>query len=157
MRQILYKEFFIMQKKHRRNPFAFILSMALIAAMPITAAGCSEKPEESISSAADASQYEVLGTGETEFTFTIVDTEGNETGYEIHTDKTVVGDALLELDLIAGDESEYGLYVKTVDGITLDFDTDGKYWAFYADGAYASSGVDTTDINAGSSYSFKAE
>ncbi|MBO5226483.1 MAG: DUF4430 domain-containing protein [Ruminococcus sp.] len=147
-----------MQKKqNRRNPIAFILCMALIAAMPITAAGCSEKPEESISSAADASQYEVLGTGETEFTFTIVDTEGNETGYEIHTDKTVVGDALLELDLIAGDESEYGLYVKTVGGITLDFDTDGKYWAFYADGEYATAGVDSTDITAGAEYSFKAE
>ena len=146
-----------MQKKHRTNPFAFIFSMALIAAMPITAAGCSEKPEESLTSASDASQYEVMGEGETEFTFTIVDTEGNETGYEIHTDKTIVGDALLELDLISGDEGEYGLYVKTVGGITLDFDTDGKYWAFYVDGAYASSGVDTTDINAGSTYTFKAE
>lgn len=147
-----------MQKKqNRRNPIAFILCMALIAAMPITAAGCSEKPEESLTSASDASQYEVMGEGETEFTFTIVDTEGNETGYEIHTDKTIVGDALLELDLISGDEGEYGLYVKTVGGITLDFDTDGKYWAFYVDGAYASSGVDTTDINAGSTYTFKAE
>ncbi len=147
-----------MQKKqNRRNPIAFILCMALIAAMPITAAGCSKKPEESLTSASDASQYEVMGEGETEFTFTIVDTEGNETGYEIHTDKTIVGDALLELDLISGDEGEYGLYVKTVGGITLDFDTDGKYWAFYVDGAYASSGVDTTDINAGSTYSFKAE
>ncbi len=147
-----------MQKKHnRKKPFAFILCMALIAAMSVTAAGCSEKPEESLSSAVDASQYEVLGEGETEFTFTIADTEGNETGYEIHTDKTIVGDALLELNLIAGDESEYGLYVKTVGGITLDFDKDGKYWAFYADGEYANSGVDTTDINAGSTYSFKAE
>lgn len=147
-----------MQKKqNRRNPIAFILCMALIAAMPFTAAGCSEKPEESLTSASDASQYEVMGEGETEFTFTIVDTEGNETGYEIHTDKTIVGDALLELDLISGDEGEYGLYVKTVGGITLDFDTDGKYWAFYVDGAYASSGVDTTDINAGSTYTFKAE
>ena len=145
-----------MQKKHRTNPFAFIFSMALIAAMPIMAAGCSEKPEESTSSA-DASQYEVLGEGETEFTFTIVDTDGTETGYEIHTDKTIVGDALLELDLIAGDESEYGLFVKTVGGITLDFDTDGKYWAFYADGEYASAGVDTTNITAGAEYSFKAE
>lgn len=146
-----------MQKKHRRNPFAFILCMALIAAMPVMAAGCSEKAEESTSTAADASQYEVLGEGETEFTFIVVDTEGTETGYEIHTDQTVVGDALLELDLIAGDESEYGLYVKTVNGITLDFDTDGKYWAFYVDGEYATAGVDSTDITAGAEYAFKAE
>lgn len=35
-----------------------------------------------------------------------------ETKFEIHTDKETVGAALLELDLIAGDDSEYGLYEK---------------------------------------------
>ncbi|MBQ8514616.1 MAG: DUF4430 domain-containing protein [Ruminococcus sp.] len=147
-----------MQKKHKRNPFAFLLCMALIAAMPVTLAGCSEKAQDSSSaSVSEGSEYEVLGEGETEFTFLVVDAEGNETGYEIHTDEAVVGDALQELELIAGDESEYGLYVKTVDGITLDYDTDGKYWAFYVDGEYAVSGVDTTDVTEGAVYSFKAE
>lgn len=147
-----------MQKKHKRNPLTFLLCMALIAAMPVMAAGCSEKEDASVSaSVSENSEYQVLGQGETEFTFLVVDTEGNETGYEIHTDEAVVGDALLELELIAGDESEYGLYVKTVNGITLDYDTDGKYWAFYIDGEYAVSGVDTTDITEGAVYAFKAE
>ena len=35
---------------------------------------------------------------------------------------------LLSLDLIAGDEGEYGLYVKTVNGITADYETDGMYF-----------------------------
>ena len=68
-----------------------------------------------------------------------------------------MGEALLELKLIAGDESTYGLYVKTVDGETLDYEKDGKYWAFYIDGAYAASGVDSTKITSGATYSFKAE
>ena len=68
-----------------------------------------------------------------------------------------MGDALTELGLIDGEDSEYGLYVKTVDGITVDYDTDGKYWAFYVDGEYAQSGVDSTEVTAGSEYSFRVE
>ena len=65
--------------------------------------------------------------------------------------------ALVENGLIAGDDSEYGLYVKTVNGITLDYDKDGKYWAFYENGNYATSGVDQTEIVNGTVYSFKPE
>ena len=59
--------------------------------------------------------------------------------------------------MIAGDESEYGLYVKTVNGITADYDKDGVYWAFYVNGEYAQTGVDSTSITEGDSYSFKVE
>jgi hypothetical protein len=75
----------------------------------------------------------------------------------VKTDKTTVGAALLEVELIAGEDSQYGLYVKTVNGITLDYDKDGKYWAFYIDGEMAMSGVDSTDIAEGATYEFKAE
>lgn len=99
----------------------------------------------------------VLGEGATEFLFTVVDKDGTETRFEIHTDKTVVGEALQALDLIEGEEGDYGLYVKTVNGITADYDKDGVYWAFYINDEYAMSGVDATDITAGASYSFKVE
>jgi hypothetical protein len=68
-----------------------------------------------------------------------------------------VGNALLKLELIAGEEAQYGLYVKTVNGITYDYDADGKYWAFYENGVYATAGVDTTPVTAGATYEFKAE
>ncbi len=100
---------------------------------------------------------ETLGEGATEFTFTVVDAEGNEVSATIATDETTVGAALQKLGLIAGDDSEYGLYVKTVNGTTVDYDKDGKYWAFYIDGEYASTGVDSTDVTAGSTYTFKVE
>ena len=98
-----------------------------------------------------------MGEGETSFLFNVVDPEGKESHFEIHTDEKTVGAALLSLGLIAGEDSEYGLYVKTVNGVTVDYDQDGKYWAFYVDGEYAATGVDSTDITAGATYTFKAE
>ena len=68
-----------------------------------------------------------------------------------------MGEALLDQELIAGEDSDYGLYVKTVNGITVDYDTDGSYWAFYVNGEYASSGVDSTPVADGDTYSFKVE
>ena len=118
----------------------------------------SAQTEENVQNNDDAqAEADVLGTGDTEFTLTVVDKEGGETQFEIHTDKETVGEALTELGFIEGEESEYGLYVKTVNGITAVYDTDGVYWAFYVNDEYASSGVDSTTITSGESYSFKVE
>ena len=104
----------------------------------------------------DDSTVEV-GEGATKFDFVVVSLDGTEKKFLVSTDKTTVGEALIDANLIAGEESAYGLYVKTVDGTTLDYDKDGKYWAFYIDGEYAMTGVDATDIEAGRVYTFKAE
>ena len=72
--------------------------------------------------------------------------------FTVHTDETTVGAALIEHDLISGEEGAYGLYVKNVNGITADYDVDQSYWAFYVDGEYATTGVDTTEITEGSVY-----
>ena len=86
-----------------------------------------------------------------------MDNAGNETKFEIHTDEKIVGDALVKLELIAGETGDYGLYVKEVNGIKADYDVDGTYWAFYINGEYAMTGVDVTDITEGATYSFKVE
>ena len=72
--------------------------------------------------------------------------------FTIKTDKDTVGAALLEHGLIAGEESEYGLYVKTVNGILADYDVDQSYWGFYIGGEYAMTGVDSTEITEGALY-----
>lgn len=166
-----------MKMNRNRNLSSFILCTVLIVAMALSTTGCNGSTGKSESSqttagtdsgtkaetgngseaASSQSDSTVLGEGSISFPFTVVDQDGNETQFEIHTDQSVVGDALSELELIAGDESEYGLYVKTVNGITLDYDTDGKYWAFYVNGEYAATGVDSTPVVEGESYSFKAE
>ena len=152
-----------MQMKLRNKKLtSLLLCMMLIVAMAFGTTGCNEKnTNDSQTTTQDTqngnSEITVLGKGETKFTFTVVDKDGTETLFEIHTDKETVGDALLELDLIAGEDGAYGLYVKTVNGITADYDVDQTYWAFYINDAYALSGVDTTTITAGDSYSFKVE
>ena len=135
---------------------SLLLCMMLIVAMALTA-GCGEKKQENNFSAEQETVADKLGEGKTQFNFTVVDKDGKETAFDIHTDKTTVGDALLELGLIAGEEGAYGLYVKQVNGITADYDTDQTYWAFYVNGEYGMTGVDVTNIEAGATYTFKVE
>ena len=94
-----------------------------------------------------------LGEGSKTFMFK-VDAEGYAITFTIHTDEETVGAALLALNIIAGEDSQYGLYVKTVNGILADYDVDQTYWSFYINGEYGMSGVDTTEITEGYTYSF---
>ena len=96
--------------------------------------------------------YTMLGEGATTFYLTVQDVDGTVTKFQINTDATTVGEALLALELIAGNESDYGLYVTSVNGITADWDTEKAYWAFYIDGEYAQTGVDATEIVADATY-----
>lgn len=161
-----------MTKKLTKKLLSLILSIMLIVAMAFSMTACGgnnqEKPNtENVGSntevgtqledTQDDSAATVLGEGATVFAFVVVDGEGNETAFEIHTDKTIVGEALLELELIEGEVGDFGLYVKTVNGITADYDVDQTYWAFYVDGEYAMTGVDATEIEEGATYSFKVE
>ena len=164
-----------MKRKCSNKLSSFILCMVLIVAAALFTNGCNGSTGSAVSSGAEAENADVqadsesstesdsagdvsvLGEGSTKFAFTVTDQDGNEAGFEIHTDKETVGEALLEVGLIEGEESEYGLYVKTVNGITADYDKDGVYWAFYVNGEYAQSGVDSTTITEGETYSFKVE
>ena len=148
-----------MKMKSNRKLLSNILCMVLIVAMALFTNGCNGSEGNAASSVAETQTDDgsVLGECNTKFVFTVTDQEGNETEFEIHTDKETVGEALLELGLIEGDESEYGLYVKTVNGITADYDKDGVYWAFYINDEYAGTGVDSTTITEGDTYSFKVE
>ena len=135
---------------------SWLLCMMLIVAMALTA-GCGEKKQENTSSAGHETVTSKLGEGKTQFNFIVVDKDGKETAFDIHTDKTTVGDALLELGLIEGEEGAYGLFVKQVNGIIADYDVDKTYWAFYVNGEYALKGVDLTEITEGETYSFKVQ
>ena len=151
-----------MKKTNVTKALSFILCIVLIAAMALCTTGCSdnknhELPQTSAPTIHPGGAAPVLGEGETEFAFSIIDLDGKETAYVIRTNETTVGAALLALGLIQGEDGAYGLYVTAVGGVALDYDKDGAYWAFYIDGEYAMSGVDVTDIVAGTSYAFKAE
>ncbi len=140
-----------MKKTGLLKSLSLSVCIVLIAVMALFTTGCNDSKTVSTPSEAQVSSQTA------EFTFKVTDASGKETDFTINTDKKTVGEALLEKNLIAGDDSEYGLYVKTVNGVTLDYDKDVMYWAFYENGQYASKGVDSTEVTAGAEYAFKAE
>ena len=148
-----------MNMRRLKKALSCILCTVLIVAMALVTTACSGDAGETDASVETAliEDGDVLGEGGNTFPFIVVDQEGQEVSCEIHTDKEIVGEALQELGLLAGEEGPYGLYVKTVGGITVDYDKDGRYWAFYVNGKYAASGVDMTKITAGESYMMKVE
>ena len=84
-----------------------------------------------------------------------VKAEDKTVTFTVNTEKETVGAALLEHKLISGEQGDFGMYIKKVNGILADYDVDKSYWAFYINGEYASSGVDTTPIVEGESYSLE--
>ena len=149
-----------MNMKRMKKALSLILCMVLIVAMALCTTACNGNGKKNAafeSSAAVMTNGATIGEGSNQFEFTVVDKEGKETTCKICTDETIVGEALLKLNLIEGEAGQYGLYVKKVNGIVADYDVDGTYWAFYVNGEYAMSGVDTTEIVAGASYAFKVE
>ena len=97
----------------------------------------------------------VLGSGSTTITFVVEHFDGKMVTFTIKTDKTVLSDALLEHELIEGENDIYGLYVKKVNGITQDFNKDRTYWALYVDGAYSMEGVSSVKIKEGQTYTYR--
>ena len=109
-----------MQTTNITKKLSLFLCSVLIAATALFATGCSDTntSSEAISSSSTASTVSsssseasdvssnvssdassnsnVLGEGKSQFTLTVTDKDGKEESFEIHTDKTTVGDALVE-------------------------------------------------------------
>ena len=95
--------------------------------------------------------------GNKDYTLAVVDDAGNTVNYQASTDAEYLRQALEELEKaedfsIEGEEESYGLYIKTVNGVTADYDTDGAYWSIYVNGEYAANGVDSQPVNDGGAY-----
>ena len=119
----------------------------LALVMVLVMVGCGQKDNGVVNGV--AKDGATIGEGAKSFTMEVVDKDGGKVTFTVKTDADTVGKALLDQGVIAGEDSSYGLYVKTVNGITLDYDTDGMYWAFYINGEYAQTGVDATGVEDG--------
>lgn len=114
-------------------------------------AGCNKGPVY-VDGTAKYTEDVTLGEGSKTITVTVKDHEGKAVVFTIKTDAKTVGDALLENDLIAGDEGQFGLYVKVVNGLRADYDKDHAYWGFNVNGETSLTGVDMTDLTDGGVY-----
>ena len=134
-----------------KRTLSLLVMLALLAAMALNFTACFEVDNPKNEEPTSASE-------KTQITVEVVCAEhGTQKTFTVNTDKDNVGDALIEAGLIEGEEGAYGWFVTKVDGEFHNWDDDGKYWALYIDGAYAMTGVSSTPVTAGATYTFKAE
>ena len=128
------------------------LSLLLAATMVLGLASCGGAVDtDGLWSEAIYTENTEFGTGKTTVEVEVKVEERSVT-FTIHTDETFLGEALMEHGLIEGEEGQYGLYIKKVNGITADYDVDQSYWGFYKNGEYMMTSADTTTIADGEHY-----
>lgn len=158
-----------MNKKILSAVLALLMCLALTFSLCACQNGSTEPTEKSevTATADEATQPEIdpvwknatytedaiVGEGKTEVKIKVT-AEEKSVVITLKTDEKMLEDALLKENLIAGDESEYGLYIKTVNGIIADFDADQTYWAIYKDGEYMMEGAGVTEVASGKEYEF---
>ena len=118
-----------MEQKNKRNLIA-VLALAAV----LVAAGAIYMLARPATSA-----------GEKHIVVEVVGESGSPKEFSYDTDEEYLRGVLEEAGLIAGDESEYGLFVKTVDGYTVN-DANQEWWCFTKGGEQVNTGVDTTPI-----------
>lgn len=114
--------------------FSALFLAVLIAAMAL--AGCSVTEAQ---------------TGSKTITVDINMPDGTTDTVTIKTDAEYLRGALEQEKLVAGDESQYGLFVKTVNGYTVD-DSKQEWWCFTKGGEALFTGVDDTPIADGDKF-----
>ncbi len=135
-----------------KNNFRSVLSLVLVAAMVLMFAGCGQTPQEPET---PQNQQDVQ---EKSFVFEVVALDGTKKEFTVeYDDEKSVGEVLVAEGLIEGEDGQYGLMVHTVNGQKYTYNEDKVYWAFYIDGEYAMTGVDSTPIEESKIYCFKAE
>lgn len=97
-------------------------------------------------------------------TIEVIDNSQESIVYDVHTDAEYLRQAMDEAEGLefSGSESEYGLFIDTVNGVTADYAADGAYWSFYVkDGegnyVYCNYGVDTQPVEDGDEFQIKYE
>lgn len=91
-------------------------------------------------------------TGETKtITVQVVHKDGTAKDFTITTETETLRAALEQENLVEGDESEYGLYIKTVDGETVD-EANQEWWCLTQGGEMTSTGADGIKIADGDTY-----
>lgn len=91
--------------------------------------------------------------GDKNITVEVIHGDGSIKSFDIDTDEEFLRGAVEQEGLVSGEESEYGLYVITVDGETAD-DSVQQWWCITRGGEMLMTGVDDTPIADGEKYEF---
>ncbi len=87
-------------------------------------------------------------------TIEVIDQRGESTVYETNTDAEFLRQAFEETEglEVLGTETEYGLTITTVNGVTADFSVDGAYWSIMVNGEYGMYGADSQPVADGDAF-----
>lgn len=83
---------------------------------------------------------------------TVIHGDGSQKDFSIGTNEEFLRGALEQEKLVEGDESEYGLFITSVDGEAADSAAEQWWCICDGDGNMLMTGVDTTPINDGDVY-----
>ena len=133
------------------------LVLALVLALSLCACGAPAAGGGDDGGTTMVTDGATLGEGAKSFTLEITYLEGETITATVNTDAESVGEALMDLGVLEGEDGPYGIYIKSINGVTADYETDGTYWAFYINGEYAMTGAEVTPIEADTVYSFVVE
>ena len=128
-----------------------IIAVVIIAAIFFLIPAEKETTDDKLWTNALYTEDATFGDGANEIDVKVIAGE-KEVVFTIHSDKDNLGDALLEHNLISGEEGPYGLYVKSVNGIVADYDVDKTYWSLSKSGDYMTTGVSETNFDDGDSF-----
>ncbi len=98
-------------------------------------------------------------SGGKEITVTVVDDQGKKKSYELETDASYLGQALNEIEglVVEGEEGDYGMYVRAVNGLEAVYERDQAYWAFYVNGEYCNYAIEEQPVYDKDAFEIKYE
>ena len=76
----------------------------------------------------------------------VVHKDGTSKEFSYQTDAEYLGEVLLGEGIVEGENGDYGLYIKAVDGETADYAVDGGWWCLTQNGEMTVTGADQTVI-----------
>lgn len=91
--------------------------------------------------------------GKKTITVEVTHMDGTANSFEIKTEEAYLGPALENEKLISGSDSEYGLFIDTVDGEYADSNK-GEWWVFTVNGEMGNYGADQQPIRDKDVYAF---
>ena len=137
----------------RKNDFSKVLSLSvifvLIAAMALCMVSCGGKKDSKDDYVASE---EATVKEELTITVTVIDNEGKSEEFIINTKSDNLGDALVMSGLVEGEDGQFGLFIKSVNGLRADYDLDGAYWSVSKGGEMLMTGASETPIADGDSF-----
>lgn len=95
--------------------------------------------------------------GSKSVTIEVIDDRQEAVSYQVQTEAEFLRQAMEKADGLSfsGTESEYGMMVDTVNGLTADYNTNGAYWSFYVNGDYCNYGIDSQPVLDGDAFSIR--